>query len=195
MRAAPPDWSGRTVVCIASGPSLTAEDCDAVRAAGHPAIVTNSSFRAAPWAAILFGYDSRWWRAHIDEIRSIGFGGRLISGSAVVASLGVETIHNAGWLRVYPNSGACAISIAVSARAARVVLLGFDCAPAPDGRMHWHADHPPVHGMTNCASIRGWPRHFQNVARDAERAGVEVVNASRETRLRCFRRGALADLI
>lgn len=195
MRAECPDWDGRTVVCIASGPSLTAEDCDAVRAAGHPAIVTNSTFRAAPWASILFGYDSRWWRAHIAEIRSIGFAGRLISGSAVVASMGVETIHNAGWLRVYPNSGACAISIAVSAGAARVVLLGFDCAPAPDGRMHWHADHPPVHGMTNCGSIRGWPRHFQNVARDAERAGVEVVNASLETRLRCFRRVALGEVL
>jgi hypothetical protein len=195
VRAERPDWLGRTVVCIASGPSLTAEDCDAVRAAGYPAIVTNSSFRRAPWAAILFGYDSRWWKAHMAEVQALGFSGRMLCASPIAANFGVETVHNAPWLRSYPNSGACAIAIAIAAGARRVVLLGFDCAPAPSGRMHWHEDHPPTHGMTNCASIQAWPRHFRNVQRDAEAAGVEVVNASRVSALRGFARGALADAL
>ena len=34
-------WRGQTVVCLASGPSLTADDVEAVRLSGHPAIVVN----------------------------------------------------------------------------------------------------------------------------------------------------------
>jgi len=152
MRAERPDWSGRTVVCIASGPSLTLEDCEAARVSGHPTIVTNTTFRRCFWAAMLFGYDSRWWKAHIEEVRASGFAGRLLCASPIAGNLGVETVHNAPWLRSYPNSGACSISIAIAARASRIFLLGFDCAPLA-GRMHWHDDHPPAFGMTNCASI------------------------------------------
>lgn len=194
MRAERPDWSGRTVVCLASGPSLTVEDCEAVRASGYPTIVTNTTFRRCLWASMLFGYDSRWWKAHAKEVVESGFAGRLLCASPIAPNLGVETVHNAPWLRSYPNSGACSIAIAIAGRASRVVLLGFDCAPM-GSRLHWHEDHPPAFGMTNCASISAWPRHFRNVARDAEREGVEVVNASRATALRCFRRGSLADLM
>lgn len=190
MRAARPDWSGRTVVCIASGPSLTAADCEAAR--GHPAIVTNSSFRLAPWADILFGHDSRWWKAHIEEVKASGFAGRLLTASPVGGNLGLETTHHAHWLRSYPNSGAAAIGIAVAAGAAKVVLLGFDCG-FTGGKKHWHADHPA--GMTNCQSIGAWPKHFGNVAKDAAKAGVKVLNASRETALRCFPRVELTEAL
>lgn len=191
MRAARPDWSGRTVVCIASGPSLTAADCEAARS--HPAIVTNSSFRLALWADILFGHDSRWWKAHIEEVKASGFAGRLLTASPVGGNLGLETTHNAHWLRSYPNSGASAIGIAIAAGAVRVVLIGYDCGFGVGGERHWHADHPG--GMSNCKSIAAWPRHFANVARDAEKAGVEVLNASRATALRCFARVALSDAL
>jgi hypothetical protein len=187
MRAERPDWSG-TVVCIASGPSLTAEDCEAVR--GHTAVVTNSSFRLALWADILFGHDSRWWKAHLAEVKASGFQGRLLTASAIGGNLGVETTHHSGWLRTYPNSGAAAIGIAIAGGASRIVLLGFDCGFSPDGRRHWHADHP--NGMTNCKSIGAWPRHFKNVAKDAEQAGIPVLNASRSTALRCFPRVELS---
>lgn len=193
MRAARPDWQGRTVVCIASGPSLTAQDCEAAQAAGHPAIVTNSSFRAAPWADILFGHDSRWWKAHLAEVKASGFAGRLLTASPVGGNLGLETTHHSAWLRSYPNSGAAAIGIAIAAGALRVVLLGFDCGFGPGGKRHWHADHPA--GMSNCISIAAWPRHFKLVAQDAEKAGVEVLNASRATALRCFARVDLAEAL
>lgn len=193
MPAARPEWRGRTVVCIASGPSLTAADCEAARAAGHPAIVTNTSFRIAPWANILFGHDSRWWKAHLDEVRASGFAGRLLTASPLGGNLGIETTHHCGWLRSYPNSGAASIGIAIAAGAARIVLLGFDCGFAPNGQRHWHPDHPA--SMTNCYSINAWPKHFDNVAKDARKAGIEVLNASRETKLRSFARVALEEAL
>ena len=48
-----PDWSGKTAIVIASGPSLTDEQCNAARATGFDTIVVNATFRRAPWANIL----------------------------------------------------------------------------------------------------------------------------------------------
>lgn len=190
MQAARPDWAGRTVVCIASGPSLTPEDCEAVRVSGHPAIVTNTTFLLCPWADVLFGFDSKWWRAHPD---ALNFEGRKISASRIAGNLGVETVFCSPWFRAFGNSGACAISLALAGGAAKVILLGFDCSFAPDGKKHWHPDHPD--GMSNCASIAAWPKRFAQVAKDAEKAGVPVLNASRRTALTCFERVELADAL
>jgi hypothetical protein len=190
MPAARPDWSGRTVVCIASGPSLTAEDCEATK--GHPTIVTNTTFRMAPWADVLFGFDSRWWRAHIAEVRQV-FKGRLISASQIAANLGVESTFGAPWFRQYANSGACAISMALAGGASKIVLLGYDCQNGPNGEKHWHGDHPK--GLTNCASMPRWGQVFTRVSIDAEVQGVPVINATRRTALRCFKKAELADAL
>jgi hypothetical protein len=187
-----PDWKGRTVVCLASGPSLTQEDCDAVRVAGLTTIVTNTTFRRAPWADMLFGFDSRWWREHIAEVRQV-FKGRLVSASQIAPNLGVESTFCVPWFRQYANSGACAISMAVAGGASKVVLLGFDCQNGPNGEKHWHGDHPP--GLSNCLSMPRWGQVFKRVAQDVEAQGVPVINATRSTALRCFERQPLEQAI
>lgn len=63
---------GETVVCIASGPSLTQETCERVRAA-HLAgkcrvIAVNSSCTLAPFADVLFFTDSGWYGARKDLV-------------------------------------------------------------------------------------------------------------------------------
>jgi hypothetical protein len=180
-----PSWRGLTVACILSGPSLTAEDCDAVHAAGLPTIVVNSSFRRAPWADILFGFDARWWVKYLDEIKASGFAGRRICMSQIVMGDGIETVHGVPWFTSYGNSGACAVSMASAAGARRVILLGADCKLGPGKRKHWHPDHE---GMSNCKSIDSWPKQFSQVGREARQRGCEVLNASRETILKCFPR-------
>lgn len=185
----PPDWRGLTVACIASGPSLTADDCATVRAAGVPAVVTNTTFRIAPWADILFGFDGRWWAAHIAEVRAAGFTGRLICNAPGAEKHGVEVVHKLKWFRVYGNSGACAISLAIAAGAKRIVLLGYDCSRGPKREWHWHGDHPA--GMSNCASMSKWPWQFGKLADWARAEGVQIINASRQTALKCFERGEL----
>jgi hypothetical protein len=189
--AAPPDWAGQTVVCIASGPSLTPEDCDRVR--GLRTIVTNTSFRLAPWADVLFGFDAKWWREHIAEVRSV-FKGRMLSQAQVASNVaGVESLYGSKWFRGFGNSGACAISVALCAGASRVVLIGYDCGFTPDGKRHWHPDHP--NGMSNCKSIARWPYQFGQVAKEAEKRKVPVLNASRQTALKCFARVGLAEAL
>lgn len=187
-----PDWTGQTVICIASGPSLTLADCEAARATGHPVVVTNTTFRIAPWADVLFGFDSNWWRQHLEEVRAT-FRGRLMSVSQVAGNLGIETTYGATWFRQVGNSGACAISLAICSGAKRVILIGFDCCRGSDGKNHWHGDHPK--GMSNCLSMARWPAQFARVAAEAKREGVVVLNASRSTTLTCFERVRLEECL
>lgn len=64
---------GETVVCIASGPSLTPEICAKVCAAQLAGkcrvIVVNSSCMLAPWADVLFFTDSGWYDARKEMVR------------------------------------------------------------------------------------------------------------------------------
>jgi hypothetical protein len=188
-----PDWTGRTVVCIASGPSLTAEDCELVRASGHPVIVTNTTFRRCPWADVLVGFDVRWWKVYGEEVRAT-FAGRKICALLMATKYGAESPYSDGraWFDIYPNSGCCAGAIALAGGAARVVLLGYD-AGFIDGRKHWHDDHPAE--LENATSVADWPRLFNILARRAQRSGVHIVNASRATALECFPRVELGSAL
>ena len=51
---------GGTVVCLASGPSLTTEDVAYVRGRAT-VIAVNDAVRLAPWADVLYSNDSTWW--------------------------------------------------------------------------------------------------------------------------------------
>lgn len=169
-------WEGRTVICIASGPSLTAEDCELVHASGHPVVVTNTTFRMCPWADVLFGFDSKWWKLYREEVTQ--FRGEKLSASRLSEKYGARTL-----MLGYRNSGACAVALAMSRGAARIVLLAYDLM-FWDGRRHWHGDHPAP--LENASTIVDWARQFGMLAKSARRRGVEIVNASRRTRLTCF---------
>jgi hypothetical protein len=185
-------WDGRTVVCIASGPSLTASDCALVRAAGHPVVVTNTTFRLCPWADVLFAFDSRWWKMYQAEVEAT-FAGRKIAVHPSAEKYGAESTVGEPWFGIYRNSGACAGSLAIASGAARVILLGYDCGFARDGRKHWHSDHPEP--LENAATLPDWKRLFAILARRARQAGVPVLNASRHTTLECFKRVELESVL
>lgn len=194
MRAAPrPDWGGRTVACLASGPSLTADDVELVRAAGLTTIVANTTFRLATWADALFGFDHRWWKEHIDEVKHRQFKGRLMGASPLSRAIGVEDLPASTWFRRFGNSGACAISVAVAGGASKIILLGYDCTMGQNGATHWHGNHPK--GMSNCLSIKKWPYHFEGAAKYARQERAEILNCSRRTMLTCFKTATLEDVL
>lgn len=185
-----PDWRGATVACIASGPSLTPEDCAAVRAAGLPAVVTNTTFRTCPWADALFAFDPAWWQRYLPEVRRT-FRGRLFSQTLTPMRDVMCTRAIARW-RPWPNSGACAIAMAIAAGCNRVVMLGYDCQNT-GGISHHHGDHPA--GLQNCDSMPRWAVQFQRLSVFAAARAVTVVNASRTTALECFPRENLTEAI
>lgn len=181
-------WSGRTVVCIASGPSLTPEDCELVQQTGHPTIVTNTTFRSCLWAHALFAFDLRWWRKYHEEVRDT-FHGRRLSASEVAANYGAEVVY--GRYRALRNSGACAVEWAIQQGAAKIVLLAFDAMLGENGETHHHGGHPK--GLRNAESIEDWPRQFATLAKYGR--GIEIVNASRKTSLKCFPRNSLESCL
>lgn len=183
-------WAGKTVVCIASGPSLTAEDAATVKESLHVAVVANTTFRMCPWADVLISHDPKWARVYGPEVRDT-FKGKWIK--CWPEKVGEESLRLLAHFRAFGNSGSAAISLAVLGKADRVILLGYDCKPSGDGRKHWHADHPEP--LTNAPSIDRWHAKFAKVAAYAKQQRVTVLNASRDTALDCFERGELAELL
>lgn len=65
-------WEGKTVVCIASGPSVTREQLERVREARERdlvrVLVTNDMYLVAPWADACYFADAKWWEWHIGGI-------------------------------------------------------------------------------------------------------------------------------
>ena len=166
---------------------MSAEQCAAVHAAAVPALVTNTTFRLAPWADMLIGFDLRWWKEYHAEVAAT-FAGRRISFSQHCGKYGVETLANQPWATGFHNSGALAIQVAARAGAKKIILLGYDCRRV-DGAVHWHGNHPE--GMSNAESMRHWPRMFERLAKVLEPSKVDIVNCSPVSALECFRRGEL----
>lgn len=81
------------------------------------------------------------------------------------------------------SSGYQAINLAYLWGATRIVLLGFDCKPV-DGKDHWFGQHPS--GLTQIQPYSLWLENYVDLARDLKAEGVEVINCSPDSALRCF---------
>lgn len=161
----------------------------------------NTSFRLAPWADVLYACDLAWWDQHYAEVRD-GFKGELWTQTKEAAvrhginrvegRTGRGLCREPGVIHQGGNSGYQAIGLAVLQGARRVVLLGYDMQRT-GGRSHWHGDHPG--GLRNSSPFTSWLQKFGELAADLAADGVEVINATRETALKCFRRARLEDVL
>lgn len=190
----PAMWTGRTVAVLASGPSMTPHVAAAVRSV--PTIVINDTFRLAPWAALLYAADEAWWHANPD---ALAFAGLKVSVASVP---GVEQLRNSGTqgfdddpgcLRTGSNSGYQAVHLAAHAGAARILLCGFDLS-AKKGA-HWFGTHGS--GLVNTApeTYARFIRRFEELQPLLAARGVEVVNCTPGSALKCFPAADLADML
>ena len=185
-------WEGQTAAVLASGPSMSQEVCDQVRAAGIPTIAINETWRLAPWATMLYAADPEWW-LHPSNCALQLFGGLKVSCMPV---RGVRQLRNTGTegfdpdpgaVRTGGNSGYQAIHVAAHAGAARVLLCGFDM----QGADHWHGKHPAPLRETAPELYVRWLKRFDTLAPVLADRGVDVVNCTPHSALRCFRMGDL----
>jgi hypothetical protein len=180
-------WQGETVACIASGPSLTPEQIEAVRRWGGRVIVANTTFKVALWADALFAMDRKWWREYLGEARAT-FHGEL--WTAGIKYPGVQSAPGAD-LGPIMNSGAGAVLLARWFGAERVILLGYDGKRGPNGEAHHHGDHPKP--LSNALSLPRWPSQFERLARRVE--GLEVVNCSPGSAISVFPARPLREVL
>lgn len=190
-----PDWEGRTVVCIGGGPSLSDAQLSIIGVAhqhsGCRVIGVNDAYRRAPWIDAVYAGDCLWWNVHHGAIKQAGIPAELWTCDNVAAKryginrvrganregLGLWQVHTGG------NSGYQAINLAFLWGAKRIVLVGYDMQPT-GGRKHWFGDHPAP--LVQSQSFGEWLHRFDKMARDLEARGVEVINCTEETALRCF---------
>lgn len=198
MVSVPRLWPGATVVCLASGPSLTPEDVDYVRGKAR-VIAINDTVRLAPWADVLYSSDRYWWQHHGGVLSFTGpkfcVGSDNAPDLEIRACPDVRVLRNTGLsglevdpsgLRTGKNSGYAAVNLAVHLGASRVILLGYDMGASPLGRRHFFGDHP--RGLNNPTPdhFSWWIGLFDSIVEPLAAAGVSVVNCTRRTALSCF---------
>lgn len=176
-------------VLIGGGPSLTREDVDAVR--GRATVIAiNDAYKLAPWADVLYAADRKWIDWH-DGVPS--FTGRKFTIAShdttprpdwtVLKNTGTHGLElQFGAVRTGYNGGYQAINLAVHLGATRILLLGYDMAPNPDGPSHWFGEHPDKK-PSPYPQMRA---AFDSLLDPLKVCGVEVVNCSRQTALLCF---------
>jgi hypothetical protein len=199
MNAVPRLWPDETVVVIASGPSLTQTDVDACR--GHRVIAVKDAVRLAPWADALYfagvGVGS-WWKTYAELIR--GFAGLKFTLEPKAEAL-APVLRNTGMLGIETdptglrhgrNSGYQSIGLAVHFGARRIVLLGFDMQRDATRRSHFFGEHAYD---TVPSQYEMFTRCFESMIAPLAALGVEVLNATRQTALRCFPCVELAEAL
>lgn len=201
-------WPGATVVILASGPSLTVEQCAAVQvwrkgaggagAAGiRRCIAINTTFRRAPWADVLYACDAAWWRLHHAEVESEFTGELWTQDAEATHKFGVKRIESArrpglgkrpGVIHQGGNGGYQAINLAFHAGARKIILLGFDMQGT-----HWHGKYENGLPNTQPWLFKQWLANFDGLAGDLAQEGVDVVNCSPGSALAIFRASGLAS--
>lgn len=176
-----------TAIICASGPSLTHDDCQTAMSTGFLVIAANSSWRAVPDCSHIYAGDLRWWDASINELPD----------SAELWTCNYRA-HMRYGLHLFDtdtrwafNSGQRSILFAASLGVKNIILLGFDCSVSRGS--HWHGDHAGLDNPT-AESAERWRGEFAITAR-ALTGKVNIINSSRQTALKCFRRLSLDEAL
>ncbi len=187
---------------LAGGPSL--RGYDPIALSGRVRIIAiNDSWRLCPWAEVLYFSDREWWdeqsRLNRHSVtKSINFMGMVYSGFWVAGNTEfdihpyVHSLRLAGQrglssdrrtLRHGSNSGYQAINLAYLYGASRIILLGYDMHVDPT-RSHWHDETRPRNFQQLC-DLSFLP-HFQTLVEPLAAAGVEVINSTPGSALKCW---------
>jgi hypothetical protein len=86
------------------------------------------------------------------------------------------------------NSGLCALNLAYQMRPRRIILLGFDMCRSPRGEAYWHDPYPwsKPQGGTGNGRYAEWAGQFARAAAQCKASGIEVINASKASKITAF---------
>lgn len=192
-----PDWTGKTCVIVASGPSAADQPLHKARDRAQ-FIAVNNSWRLCPWAGILYAADVGWWSAHDGATE---FRGLRVTGEPKAAAefdlyhircdrVDVLLTHGdrIGW---GGNSGFGAINLAAICGVSKIVLVGFDMHL--ENGSHWHGDHGAGLNNPNAGKVNRWRRAIDDAAGTLKAIGVEVINSSPSSSLKAYPKAPFLD--
>lgn len=172
----------KTFICIASGSSLSPDDCTSALQSGIPVIAVNNSWIAVPYCSFIYAADCCWWEEYGTGITSEA--ARWCGDEFTARRFGINRLPSA--IPGSFNSGQRAIELALHLGAHRVLLLGYDCSIRHG--THWHGNHQLL-ANPDKFSVARWHDEFSRLHVIA--GGAEIINCSRYTRLTCFPRQPL----
>lgn len=184
-----------TVVCLGSGPSLLQEDVNWAHAKGATIIAVNDAYLYAPFAAALMASDGAWWVHKKPEFAGLRYSldptAARVPGVVVLKNTGCDGLElDPAGLKTGRNSGAAAVNLAVHFGAKRIILLGYDM-DADKKRTHFFGHHKfPLRDGSPYELFR---ETFKRQVGPLRQLGIDIVNCSRKTALRCFRLAKLEE--
>lgn len=159
-------------------------------------IAVNNAYQLGRWIDIIFFGDNAWYLVHEEAVlrhpalkvtcaprfqsAPSRWGIKYVSRSRKRVGIDTSTNYQISWNQ---NSGAAAINLAVLFGAKRIILLGFDMQLDEDKHTHWHRGH----GSNRLPPFDRHLRGFPVIAQDAERLGVDILNASDSTAITVFK--------
>lgn len=172
-------------------------------------LAINDAYRLAPWADALYACDGKWWGWHPS---AVAFAGIKITQDlrTAQAHAGVQYIecvkgdrHSGhkqatGLSRAKhkihggQNGGYQAINLAYLFGAARIVLLGYDMRDM-DRKSHWFGDHP--NKMPSNGKYLRWIEFYKTIAAQLPELGIEIINCTPGSALKCFPMRKLEDVL
>ena len=170
----------------------------------------NMSHRIGDWIDMVFFGDGGFFLTHQEKLAL--FPGLKVSCSPKTSGVGWvkylirDNKHKRG---ISPNpkkvswngnSGAAAISVAANAGASRIILLGFDMKVNGSKDQHWHDLYGRSAGKGTEKRAKKLPFHrhlqgFPAIATDAKQRKIEILNASPDSAISCFRKVSVKELL
>lgn len=195
----PKMWDKKTVVILASGPSLSKDVVEAVRAVRKrvKTICINNTYQLTPWADMLYAADSAWWYKY-PEARKNDYLKVTCNNSVpfrdvlLVRNTGKTGFDpNPGCLRDGRNSGYQATHIAMHAGASKILLCGVDMTIKHG--VHWHGLHEP--GLSNPSEefLTRCREYWKGLVGPSKVLRCEIVVCSAISALTCFRRSTIKE--
>jgi len=203
-------WPESTVFIIGGGPSLLQQDLTLLH--DKRVIGVNQAFRLGPWVDVCWFGDKQWYSQNLPDIKE--YGGLIVTCSVEAQAnkrlkrvkylgrskqKGIE-IKRRTHIAWNGNSGASAVNLAYWLGAKRVVLLGFDMKNPEDPKdmqSHWHNHYEPKIDKRTRKLIDPYPRFMKGwpvIKIDADRAGLEIINATPNSALTLFEYRSLEEI-
>jgi len=190
------DWRGECVAIIASGPSTKGAKLDLLRDRIH-VIAIKENVNLCPWADVVYGCDEAWWihRRGLPEYKGvkISYAARACSTFRDIHKIEIRDprcdrllVDEPGAIGSGANSGFQALNLAVQFGVNGVILVGYDMHRR-NGE-HWYGRNMG-YGMNNPSedNFQRWVRGFDAIAGELKGRGIDVVNTSPSSALKCFR--------
>jgi len=176
-------WPESDVYILGGGPTLLQNDLSLIH--NEKVIGVNNAGLLGSWVDVLWFGDMKWWQWHRHSLKDY-HGFLLCCNPKMKKWPRIKTLSRGkpqgidersdfiSWNR---SSGASAINLAYHFGAKNIVLLGFDMKMATVNgveKKNFHDDHKEKHHNPFARHLKCFPI----IARDAERLGVRIINAT-----------------